>query len=85
VVLLVARPAAPDVELPADAAWTTTSVPRYGVAVSLPAGWRLARQSLTPRLYDPREIVTATTFRPCPSHVPARRSPRSRSRRATRW
>jgi hypothetical protein len=62
VVLLVARPAAPDVELPAEAHWTTTSVPRYGLAVSLPAGWRLAARSLTPNLYDPREIMTATTF-----------------------
>jgi hypothetical protein len=62
VVLLVARPAAPDLEVPADARWTTTSVPRYGLSVSLPAGWRLARQSLTPHLYDPREIMTATTF-----------------------
>ena len=62
VVLLVARPAAPDVEVPAGTHWTTTGVSRYGLVVSLPAGWRLARQSLTPRLTDPREIMTATTF-----------------------
>jgi hypothetical protein len=66
VVLLVARPGPPDVERPAVVKWTTTDVPRFGVAVSVPAGWRLAPRSLTPALTEPREIVTATTFRAVP-------------------
>jgi hypothetical protein len=61
VVLLVARPPARDDERPVDVRWTTTSVPRYGYRVSLPAGWQLARRPVT-RLVDPREIMTAATF-----------------------
>ncbi len=61
--LLVARPAPPNDEV----AWSTTSVARYGVDVSVPAGWHIAPRSLTPHLTDPREIVTATTFPPVTS------------------
>jgi hypothetical protein len=64
VVLLVARPATPDVERQAAPGWTTTNVPRYGLSISLPDGWRLAPRSLTPYLGDPREIASATTFAP---------------------
>jgi hypothetical protein len=58
--LLAARPEPPDREVP----WTTTAAARYGVDVSVPAGWRVATASLTPHLVDPREIVSATTFAP---------------------
>jgi hypothetical protein len=64
VILLVTRPPAPDDERAAVATWTTVSVPRYGVNVSLPAGWRLAGATLTPHLLDPHEILTAATFVP---------------------
>jgi hypothetical protein len=69
VVLLVARPAAPD-DLERQATWSTISVPRYGVDVSVPAGWQVVPRSLTPHLLDPREIVTATTFAPVESARP---------------
>jgi hypothetical protein len=36
-------------------------VRQYGLAVSLPPGWRLAPRTLT-HLVDPREIMTATTL-----------------------
>jgi len=58
--LLAARREPPDREVP----WTTTTAARYGVAVSLPKGWRLAPSTLTPHLLDPHEIVSATTFAP---------------------
>lgn len=56
--LLVARPTPPNDEV----AWTATNVTRYGVEVSVPAGWHVAPVSLTPHLRDPHEIVSATTF-----------------------
>jgi hypothetical protein len=63
--LLVARPAPRSDEV----AWSTVNVSRYGVDVSVPAGWQIAPRSLTPYLVDPREIVTATTFVPvAPAH-----------------
>jgi hypothetical protein len=63
--LLVARPAPRDDEV----AWSKVNVARYGVDVSVPAGWQVATASLTPRLGDPREILTATTFSPVvPAH-----------------
>jgi hypothetical protein len=34
----------------------------YAYRVRVPAGWWRARQSLTPHLLDPREILTAATF-----------------------
>jgi hypothetical protein len=58
--LLVARPAPPDDDVP----WTTVNVARYGVGVTLPPGWRIAPRTLTPYLRDPHEIVSATTFAP---------------------
>ncbi len=78
VVLLVARPAPPDDERAATPRWTTVAVPRYGVDVSLPEGWKLASASLTPHLLDPHEILTAATFTPVPrasgcSHFPSAR------------
>jgi hypothetical protein len=66
VMLLLGRPAPRDPEHVATA-WKTVSIPAYGVAVSLPAGWRVAPRSLTPHLADPHEILTATTFTPVPS------------------
>ena len=61
VALLLARPAQPDVEVPAS---TPVNVAKYGVATRLPAGWQLAGASLTPHLVDPAEILTAATFTP---------------------
>src|SRR3954467_9531736 len=58
--LLVARPAPPSDEV----AWSTVNVSRYGVDVSVPAGWRVTPSALTPYLRDPREVVSATTFAP---------------------
>jgi hypothetical protein len=58
--LVLARPAPPDDDVP----WTSTNVARYGVDVSVPAGWQVAPVSLTPHLSDPREIVSASTFAP---------------------
>jgi hypothetical protein len=51
------RAAAP----PADPWTTTVNTPR-GFTVSLPPGWRLAGESLTPGLLDPRELLSAATF-----------------------
>jgi hypothetical protein len=34
----------------------------HGVTVVLPAGWRRARESLTPTLVDPREVLSVATF-----------------------
>lgn len=61
--LLVARPAPRDEEV----AWSRVNVSQYGVDVSVPAGWQVVPASLTPKLGDPREILTATTFAPAPS------------------
>jgi hypothetical protein len=58
--LVVARPAPPNDEV----AWSTSSIARYGVDVSVPAGWKIAPRSLTPHLVDPHEIVCVTTFAP---------------------
>jgi hypothetical protein len=46
---------------PADD-WTTTVNEAHGFTVALPPGWRLATESLTPALSDPREILSAGTF-----------------------
>ena len=51
------RPATP----PADV-WTTTVNKSRGFTVSLPPGWRLSAESLTPQLLDPRELLSAATF-----------------------
>jgi hypothetical protein len=60
---------------------TTATAPRatpfsaHGLTVSLPAGWRPARRSLTPHLADPREELSVGTFplryrrTPC-AHMP---------------
>jgi hypothetical protein len=42
--------------------WTTTTNAARGFSVSLPAGWALARERLTPKLVDPRELFSAGTF-----------------------
>jgi hypothetical protein len=47
--------------------WSAFDVPRYGLSGALPSGWRLAPRTQTPRLDDPREIVTAATFAPGPA------------------
>jgi hypothetical protein len=55
--------------------WTTTTNADRGLTVSLPRGWRLSSERLTPRLGDPRELLSAGTFPlrfregPC-SHLP---------------
>jgi len=46
---------------PVDA-WTTTVNKSRGFTVSLPPGWRLSTESLTPELLDPRERLSAATF-----------------------
>ncbi len=50
------HPAAP----PAN--WTAFTIARHGLDGWLPPRWRLAASSQTPRLGDPREIMTAATF-----------------------
>lgn len=45
---------------PATPEWTTTTID--GDAVSLPPGWQLAPESLTPHLVDPKERFSAATF-----------------------
>lgn len=34
----------------------------HGLSVQLPAGWQAARESLTPSLGDPREVMSVGTF-----------------------
>jgi hypothetical protein len=46
---------------PADA-WTTAVNKSHGFTVSLPSGWKLSAESLTPGLTDPRELLSAATF-----------------------
>lgn len=46
---------------PADA-WTTTVNKPRGFTLSLPPGWGLSAESLTPNLSDPRELLSAGTF-----------------------
>jgi len=46
---------------PADE-WTTTVNKAHGFTVSVPPGWRLSTESLTPELLDPRELMSAATF-----------------------
>jgi hypothetical protein len=38
------------------------SVPKRGLKTELPAGWHRAESSLTPRLSDPREVLSVGTF-----------------------
>jgi hypothetical protein len=33
-----------------------------GVRVTLPSGWRVAREAVSPKLFDPREILSVGTF-----------------------
>jgi hypothetical protein len=42
--------------------WTTTVNKSHGFTVSLPPGWQLSAESLTPDLLDPRELMSAATF-----------------------
>lgn len=42
--------------------WTTTVDHKRGFEVSIPTGWQLAGESLTPELTDPRELLSAGTF-----------------------
>jgi hypothetical protein len=49
----------------ATAARPATDAPRYeahGVSVVLPAGWTHATRSLTPGLFDPREVMSVATY-----------------------
>jgi hypothetical protein len=60
---------------PQAARWTTTVDAERGFAVSLPPGWSLSAERLTPHLDDPRELLSAGTFplrfreAPC-AHMP---------------
>jgi hypothetical protein len=51
------RPVAPPAEQ-----WATTVNATRGFTISLPPGWQLAPESLTPSLLDPRELFSAATF-----------------------
>jgi hypothetical protein len=42
--------------------WTTTVNRAHGFTISLPAGWALSPESLTPHLSEPRERLSAGTF-----------------------
>jgi hypothetical protein len=42
--------------------WATTVNRTRGFALSLPAGWRPSGATLTPKLTDPRELLSAGTF-----------------------
>src|SRR5919107_4418998 len=52
-------PASPAAHERAGAARVATA---RGVTVVLPTGWRRARESLTPALTDPREVLSVATF-----------------------
>jgi hypothetical protein len=43
--------------------WHTHRSEQHGYTVSLPPGWHLAKQSLSPSLVEPREILFAASFR----------------------
>lgn len=47
---------------PPPAGWTTYHDERRGYSVSFPSGWHRARESLTPMLVDPREIVSLGSY-----------------------
>jgi hypothetical protein len=49
---------------PRRSAWIVHYDPAYGLTLSHPPTWFRARQSLTPRLADPVELVTLATFPP---------------------
>jgi hypothetical protein len=64
VISLTSDSAGPD-ERPATRpidAWTTTVSKPHGLTLSLPPGWTLSTESLTPNLADPRELLSAATF-----------------------
>ena len=54
---------APEALLRGDptAGWTVSADATRGVQVSFPSGWRRARRSLTPNLWDPRELLSLGT------------------------
>jgi hypothetical protein len=47
----------------AQAGWTTYRDARHGLSLTLPPGWHRARRSLTPQLVEPREILSAGSYR----------------------
>jgi hypothetical protein len=62
--LFVMRPAGDDERTatpPPTTRWTTF-VASGDLTISLPAGWNLARRTLTPHLSDPKEQFSAATF-----------------------
>jgi hypothetical protein len=42
--------------------WVTTVNDQRGFKVSVPPGWQLSAETLTPRLTEPREVLSAGTF-----------------------
>jgi hypothetical protein len=56
-------PAACDDDSESASGWERHRNEHWGYTVSLPAGWHLAKQSLSPTLVDPKEILFAATFR----------------------
>jgi hypothetical protein len=81
VALLLARASEPvgtDVRPPTrpQQSWTTIVNSTHGFEVSLPSGWQLSAENLTPKLTDPRELLSAGTFplrarQSSCNHVPA--------------
>lgn len=60
---VVARPHAGEderVATPSPAQWSTAV--QNGIEVSLPPHWFIARETLTPHLSDPREVLSVATF-----------------------
>jgi hypothetical protein len=64
------RPATPPTDV-----WTTTVNTPHGFTVSVPPGWQLSAESLTPELLDPRELLSAATFPLAHRHGPCNHMP----------
>jgi hypothetical protein len=43
--------------------WITYRDEQHGLSLTLPPGWHRARRNLTPRLIDPREILSVGSYR----------------------
>lgn len=55
--------------------WLTFTIPDLGISVRYPPGWQVAKQSLTPHLTDPKEVLSLGTLPMAPTdegcaHVP---------------
>jgi hypothetical protein len=45
-----------------ESGWKSFSNSRWGYEVAFPRGWNVTRESLSPKLTDPREILSIGTF-----------------------